>query len=388
MDTINDNYSINMKETSISLYIEHFQSLFGSSNVASFLANKEGSIIARNELLNKLFNHSDISVSPSNESLSIFNTAAEWDSAKDVLANSKRSFQKEILVNNTAYHLRLILPLSANTDYVLGTIELIEHPGTSEIKHAYLNNIGEIFDKVPDYVYLKDIHGSIIYANKSLRSFLRRFDLVDVLETQQKINDEHEFFKNLFRYDSSILSGERKRKKYVERIVNNKSEEEYTIDFYKTEFTDKSNGARYLLGVGQNLNPFIKAEKKIRDNEANLNSIVESTQSFIFLIDNDYSYVYYNNAYKSSIQSLYGYAINHGDSSIDFLPPEKQKKWLGWYKKALKGDTLIQECVFDNNSDQYIFEATVNPIFNQSNKVTGISVFMKDITQRKNTEKA
>lgn len=85
---------------------------------------------------------------------------------------------------------------------------------------------------------------------------------------------------------------------------------------------------------------------------------------------------------------IYGAIIQPGSSSIEYLKGTPDESWLVQeLKRALKGENFVSEQRVNQPRyrDKFI-ETTYNPIFNSKNAVTGVAVFVRDITQRKKSE--
>jgi PAS domain S-box-containing protein len=73
---------------------------------------------------------------------------------------------------------------------------------------------------------------------------------------------------------------------------------------------------------------------------------------------------------------------------LDFLPEQLKIEWGNYYKIAFGGTTHLGEFTLIKESKEFHFEFIINPVVNNSAIVVGITIFISDITERKNAEEA
>lgn len=132
-----------------------------------------------------------------------------------------------------------------------------------------------------------------------------------------------------------------------------------------------------------------QAERALKENNNKLNTILESTRSLIFSVDNDLRYTAFNTTFKKTIVNLYGNFPELGHSFQDDISRMKDKAvLLGCFQKALFGEhiNIIEEFGDPDQCSNY-YDLNFNPIVNESGKVRGVAVYGQDITERKNAER-
>jgi diguanylate cyclase (GGDEF)-like protein/PAS domain S-box-containing protein len=116
--------------------------------------------------------------------------------------------------------------------------------------------------------------------------------------------------------------------------------------------------------------------------EANLAALIESTEDLIWSVDLDYRLMTFNRALRENIEKNFRIQIAAGMTPQEFLPPERAKLWPPLYERALKDGAFRTEYLLaDGRTLEMAFS-----LIEVAGKVTGISVFGKDITERKATE--
>lgn len=129
-----------------------------------------------------------------------------------------------------------------------------------------------------------------------------------------------------------------------------------------------------------------KAEKALRQNEENLLDLIESTQDAVWSVDSHYTVLTLNLAFKQLFLLAFDVELAPGMNAVDCLPAEQRTLWIDYYNRALKGDRFDAEHYYFLNDISIYLDISFNPIFNRSGLITGVAVFSRDITNRKQTE--
>jgi diguanylate cyclase (GGDEF)-like protein/PAS domain S-box-containing protein len=118
--------------------------------------------------------------------------------------------------------------------------------------------------------------------------------------------------------------------------------------------------------------------------EANLSALIESTEDLIWSVDRDYRLVTFNRALQQAFEKGFGITPVAGMLPTDLLPPERAAIFPPLYERVLAEGPFRTEY---NLRDGRTLEMSLNPIVVEG-KTTGISVFGKDMTERKLAEQA
>ncbi|MBC7935937.1 MAG: PAS domain S-box protein [Rhizobacter sp.] len=118
-------------------------------------------------------------------------------------------------------------------------------------------------------------------------------------------------------------------------------------------------------------------------------ALINTTDDFMWSVSCDFKLMAANAAFTNYIKSFDGPALMPGDELLikEIFPAGYLATWEALYNDALKGESLVKEMYnppTENHREQW-FETTLNPICN-SNKVTGIACYSRDITGRKQSE--
>ncbi|MGO8673861.1 MAG: PAS domain S-box protein [Capsulimonadaceae bacterium] len=118
--------------------------------------------------------------------------------------------------------------------------------------------------------------------------------------------------------------------------------------------------------------------------ESYLSELLDSTEDYIWSVDVDFRVVSFNRAVARSFEDHYGRPLSAGKRHDEQLPPDLGAKWITLYRRAISEGRFTVEFIFDDGR-------TRDLCFNQivmDGKITGISVFGKDVTQRRAEERA
>ena len=128
----------------------------------------------------------------------------------------------------------------------------------------------------------------------------------------------------------------------------------------------------------------------LSERNAILDSVLESTHEPVFALDRNYCYTGFNRAHAATMKALFGAEIKKYDSLEKY---QNKTEWQATKKnldRALQGETLV-ESAYSNHAKKHnrrYFETKYNPIHTAAGEIIGVSVFVHDITERKQAEEA
>ncbi|MDB5255860.1 MAG: domain S-box protein [Chitinophagaceae bacterium] len=126
---------------------------------------------------------------------------------------------------------------------------------------------------------------------------------------------------------------------------------------------------------------------KIKEHEAGLAALINSTSDYIFSLDTDLNLTEFNDSFKQVISKSIGSELVKGMNLYLFTPPELLAQSRINVAKALSGETAksVIESITKNGEKRYT-DLVYSPIFSEHDKVTGITVIARDITESKQAE--
>ncbi|HWQ15764.1 MAG TPA: ATP-binding protein [Roseiflexaceae bacterium] len=132
-----------------------------------------------------------------------------------------------------------------------------------------------------------------------------------------------------------------------------------------------------------------QAEERLKQSEARLRALFENTNEAIWSVDRDYRLLTFNSFFREQFLLAFGKRIEVGMGLADLLPadaaPELHHYWRQLYDGALAGEIVRGEQQYDIQGQRRYYVVSLYPI-SADGAITGVSVFSRDITERKRLE--
>ncbi len=148
----------------------------------------------------------------------------------------------------------------------------------------------------------------------------------------------------------------------------------YKLVEFAVDITDRKNAERKILTT----------QRKLQNREANLKAVINNTEEMILTVDQNYKVTLLNDKIRSAY-NMRSITLKAGLNITETFPEDKFNYWKQFYDMALNGERSQVEEIFnhpENNQDIY-WEFFFIPIKNKLRKITGVAVFIKDITRQK-----
>ena len=162
---------------------------------------------------------------------------------------------------------------------------------------------------------------------------------------------------------------------------------------YLIELCARARRERALLRVQDQLDlrtcELRESKEAALKNNALLRSIMESPQDvLIFALDTSYRYTTFTQAHKKSMKRIWGVEIEVGMNMLEVISnPIDREKARRHFDSALQGKCFIQiEEYGDPLLYRTIYEDRYAPIHGDGGVVSGLTVFVVDITERRRAE--
>jgi PAS domain S-box-containing protein len=153
-------------------------------------------------------------------------------------------------------------------------------------------------------------------------------------------------------------------------------------DIHDFPFTD-SDGSMLILEMGIDITDRNRAERELRESQVMIKSIVDSTPDFIWSVDPErFGLLTFNRGIADHFLRR-GVCLEAGMRPEDvFTEPALVERWQEIYRQALREGTINIDY---HSPTAGSMEVTVN-LLKRDQAVFGISVFAKDVTERKRAE--
>jgi len=128
-----------------------------------------------------------------------------------------------------------------------------------------------------------------------------------------------------------------------------------------------------------------RTQKELAAKEANLQALINNTDDSIITIDKNYKILIMNNVVKARYRGTQFENMKEGDNALDMLG-DVRDEWQGYYDQALRGERLNFILKSSVHGEDTWREYFLNPILDEHKDIIGISVFSRDITEKKKAQ--
>ncbi|WP_051633042.1 PAS domain S-box protein [Thermonema rossianum] len=222
-------------------------------------------------------------------------------------------------------------------------------------------------------VWVVDRHYRLIECNEAFRLALSAYYGVEVvpgIELLSLPRDKQE---------------SEKWKAYYDRALQGQTHTVY--ESYNRQYTEITFRPVYEGKEVTGVVVFSKDITTIKESERLLQTIIESTQDGLMVLDTQGRYLLFNQRHKERMQALLGVTPAVGHSFFALLPAQSQERerFKQLMETVLQGHHLRVEMRLSWNQKVSV-EVSANPLLNEAGKVMGVAVFIRDITEDKNRQ--
>ncbi len=261
--------------------------------------------------------------------------------------------------------------LGAHTD--ITALKLTEH-SLKESQSIYK----ELLDGLPDIVYMHSkVDGGVFYSN-SVEKILGYSP--EFLHSHPFLlnNSIHPEYKELV--EQTIKELENGKDFNIEYQIKTKSGN--WIWLHDRSISKKySDGKIVIIGIAKDITQSKKAELELKMTQSQLSALIESTNDMIWSVDAEkFGLMTYNSPLIKHFKEKRGIDICPGMTPYELLPPGYDTEWVEMYMRAIiEGSYEIE---YEKVSKTQFLILSFNLLI-IDDVVFGISVFGKDITDRK-----
>ncbi len=119
-----------------------------------------------------------------------------------------------------------------------------------------------------------------------------------------------------------------------------------------------------------------------------LQSVIDAPKNLIvFSLDKNYKYTSFSKSHKNTMKLIWGKDIEIGKSMLDYILREDDRKKAKYnFDRVFNGESFILEEEYGTDEHRSYWEDHYSPIKDEAGEIIGVSVFVVDITRRKNIE--
>jgi two-component system, sporulation sensor kinase E len=157
------------------------------------------------------------------------------------------------------------------------------------------------------------------------------------------------------------------------------------IEFYGSRVI--INGEPSIIGSMLDVTERRKAEEILKRSEANLKTIMDTTDTAYALFDKGLNVMVFNQMAVRFMNSQYNYTPMKGDKLVDYFPKERFPQFKDYAAEVLKGKNISYEINYPQpDGSNCWFYVRLFPITNDKKEIFGLMLALSDISERKNAE--
>lgn len=258
--------------------------------------------------------------------------------------------------------------------------ELISARSTAQLE---AQKYAELYDFAPSGYFTLSKDGKIIELNLSGAEMLgkERLNLMNVHFSAFVSDDTKPIF-NLFLF--KVFTGKIKETCEISLTSNDKLRQ---TDLLLSGISTGNEEQCLISAV--DITEHKQAEEAIKRSRLLLMSSLESLKNTIILFgDHDYRYLFFNKAHAQVMKHSYHSEVKIGMNILDCITLENDRKsFKENYDRALKGESNSVMRI-SGEAEYACYESFFNPIVNDKNEISGVTVLSINITERKRAEAA
>ena len=146
-------------------------------------------------------------------------------------------------------------------------------------------------------------------------------------------------------------------------------------------------GKPVRLSLTNDITERLKAEDSLRQSEANLQTILTTTDTAFASFDRSFKMLACNHKGFEFIKQEYHYVPKRGDVLGDFISVHRLPKLMGFARRVLMGDRINFEMDYpQSNGSVRWYDVKLSPLTDGGDEILGMLVGLYDITERKKAE--
>jgi PAS domain S-box-containing protein len=236
----------------------------------------------------------------------------------------------------------------------------------------------------PDLIYIIDLYDKrVVYFNRKtiLGYDTTEFEFSDTWNAIVHPEDR----KRVLTHWGKFLKSSGKTESMEYRMRRKTGEYEWVVNRHTIiEWNSAKKPCQVLLNLTI-ITERKKAEVALKESEARLMTLIENTSDIIWSVDKNLHLTTMNSSFKKLFRDADKKSISIGDNLRDLLPADIRDEWVKLHNKALNGNVFSTEFNTVVRNKNLSYEISYNPIYSEG-QVNGVSVFARDITQRKIAE--
>ncbi len=148
-------------------------------------------------------------------------------------------------------------------------------------------------------------------------------------------------------------------------------------------------GREVRLVLTNDVTEQLKADELLKKSEANLKTIMNTTDTAYALLDKELNVMAFNQMAVKFVNNQFQHHPVKGDKLGDYFHEERFPQFTTYANKVLEGDNISYEINYPQaDGSVFWYYVRLFPITNEKNEIFGLMLALSDITERKNAEES
>lgn len=241
-----------------------------------------------------------------------------------------------------------------------------------------------LVEAIPDWVWETDTQGNITYSSQRIAELLG-YSPSEIIGKSVLIIVVPDTVKEITRKLSAIMNNRESFDSFITQIIHKKGHILFLESSGVPTFNYKGRLTGYR-GVSRDVTKRIKIENELKKTNANLHAMIENTDNFIMIADDQGFPVMFNTNYANVIKKFTGVEMKPG------LKPHEQSNdiyvkqyWDKIHRRVLNGEQFKIDFHWNPDGNIHYFEFSYYPIY-EKDHVIGFCEYARETTQQKNVE--
>jgi len=131
----------------------------------------------------------------------------------------------------------------------------------------------------------------------------------------------------------------------------------------------------------------LKAEEQLKKSEANLQTILNNTDTAYALVNADLDILEYNNQALIFAQNEFNFEAGGTGKVFDQMPQDRRLQFIAYTRQVFEGHAISYEVSYPHADDKHLwYYVRMFPLADKGNKILGLVLAITDITERKEAE--
>ena len=240
-----------------------------------------------------------------------------------------------------------------------------------------------LLEALPDIIYFKEPAGRNLIVNRAMEELtgLKKDELTG--KTDEEVFPP-ELAAQCRESDRAVLEGQQPLR-FHETLVDEHGRKRF-FETIKAPVFDQSGKLTGIVGISRNITMMKEAEIKLAAQKALLQTVLDSAEDIIFIMDKDYRFLLFNQAAERYFGLSPAEVV--GKCLDEVYPLESWPQAKEGFDRVLRGEIVREDVHLDFRGKKMILSVTEVPLRNEAGEIYGLCGIAREVSQRVELEKA